>query len=44
MATLVREAMDAGAVGLASSTSPAHNGDGGAPMPSRLAAKPSTLR
>jgi len=38
MATLVREAMAAGAVGLASSTSPAHNGDGGLPMPSRLAA------
>jgi N-acyl-D-amino-acid deacylase len=38
MAALVREAMAAGAVGLASSTSPAHNGAGGAPMPSRLAA------
>jgi N-acyl-D-amino-acid deacylase len=37
MALLVREAMDAGAVGLASSTSPAHNGAGGQPMPSRLA-------
>jgi N-acyl-D-amino-acid deacylase len=37
MAALVREAMVAGAVGLASSTSPAHNGAGGAPMPSRLA-------
>jgi N-acyl-D-aspartate/D-glutamate deacylase len=37
MAALVREAMGAGAVGLASSTSPAHNGAGGAPMPSRLA-------
>jgi len=37
MAALVREAMDAGAVGFASSTSPAHNGDGGVPMPSRLA-------
>jgi N-acyl-D-amino-acid deacylase len=37
MAALVREAMDAGAVGLASSTSPAHNGEGGIPMPSRLA-------
>jgi N-acyl-D-aspartate/D-glutamate deacylase len=37
MAALVREAMAAGAVGLASSTSPAHNGDGGLPMPSRLA-------
>jgi N-acyl-D-aspartate/D-glutamate deacylase len=38
MAALVREAMDAGAVGLASSTSPAHTGEGGLPMPSRLAA------
>jgi N-acyl-D-aspartate/D-glutamate deacylase len=37
MCTLVHEAMAAGAVGLASSTSPAHNGAGGAPMPSRLA-------
>ena len=37
MAVLVRDAMVAGAVGLASSTSPAHNGAGGAPMPSRLA-------
>lgn len=37
MATLVREAMRAGAVGLASSTSPAHNGENGKPMPSRLA-------
>ena len=37
MASLVRQAMAAGAVGLASSTSPAHNGAGGAPMPSRLA-------
>ena len=37
MAALVREAMDAGAVGFASSTSPAHNGEGGMPMPSRLA-------
>lgn len=37
MAALVTEAMAAGAVGLASSTSPAHNGDGGLPMPSRLA-------
>jgi len=37
MAKGVREAMAAGAVGLASSTSPAHNGAGGAPMPSRLA-------
>lgn len=37
MAALVRDAMAAGAVGLASSTSPAHHGDGGLPMPSRLA-------
>src|SRR3977135_4159582 len=33
----VREAMRSGAVGFASSTSPAHNGEGGLPMPSRLA-------
>ncbi|MEO6270964.1 MAG: amidohydrolase family protein, partial [Lautropia sp.] len=37
MQALVREAMQAGAVGFASSTSPAHNGEGGRPMPSRLA-------
>ena len=37
MAKLVREAMDAGAVGFATSTSDAHNGEGGTPMPSRLA-------
>jgi N-acyl-D-amino-acid deacylase len=37
MAQIVRAAMQAGAVGLASSTSPAHNGEGGKPMPSRLA-------
>ena len=37
MQTLVREAMRAGAVGFATSTSPAHNGEGGLPMPSRLA-------
>ena len=37
MASIVREAMVAGAVGFASSTSPAHNGEGGVPMPSRLA-------
>jgi N-acyl-D-aspartate/D-glutamate deacylase len=37
MQAIVREAMEAGAVGFASSTSPAHNGDGGLPMPSRLA-------
>jgi N-acyl-D-aspartate/D-glutamate deacylase len=37
MAALVKEAMAAGAVGFATSTSPAHNGEGGFPMPSRLA-------
>ncbi len=37
MQAIVREAMQAGAVGFASSTSPAHNGAGGLPMPSRLA-------
>ena len=44
MAALVREAMAAGAVGLASSTSPAHNGEGGLPMPSRLASDAEHLR
>src|SRR5882672_7165260 len=37
MQAIVREAMRAGAVGFASSTSPSHNGEGGMPMPSRLA-------
>ena len=37
MQQIVREAMRSGAVGFASSTSPAHNGEGGLPMPSRLA-------
>ena len=37
MATLVRESMAAGAVGFATSTAEAHNGEGGTPMPSRLA-------
>ena len=37
MKTLLLEAMHAGAVGFSSSTSPAHNGEGGLPMPSRLA-------
>ena len=37
MQTIVRDAMAAGAVGFSSSTSPAHNGEGGLPMPSRLA-------
>ena len=37
MRALVLEAMRAGAIGFATSTSPAHNGHGGLPMPSRLA-------
>jgi len=37
MQSIVRDAMRTGAVGFASSTSPAHNGEGGLPMPSRLA-------
>ena len=37
MRGLVAEAMRVGAIGFATSTSPAHNGDGGLPMPSRLA-------
>ena len=37
MAAQVRAAMDAGAVGFATSTAPQHNGWGGVPMPSRLA-------
>ena len=37
MRAIVRDAMAHGAVGFASSTSPAHNGEGGLPMPSRLA-------
>jgi N-acyl-D-amino-acid deacylase len=37
MKKLVLEAMRAGAVGFSTSTSPAHNGAGGKPMPSRLA-------
>ncbi len=37
MQALVRQAMQHGAAGFASSTSPAHNGEGGLPMPSRLA-------
>ena len=37
MRRIVLEGMRAGAVGFATSTSPAHNGDGGLPMPSRLA-------
>jgi len=37
MQDIVTEAMRAGAVGFATSTAPQHNGDGGIPMPSRLA-------
>ena len=37
MRVIVREALRAGAVGFATSTSPAHNGADGRPMPSRLA-------
>ncbi|HEU5178081.1 MAG TPA: amidohydrolase family protein, partial [Burkholderiales bacterium] len=39
MKALLLEAMRAGAIGFATSTSPAHNGGGGKPMPSRLAAE-----
>ncbi len=37
MRALILEAMKAGAIGFSTSTSPAHNGEGGKPMPSRLA-------
>ncbi len=37
MTALVREAMDAGAIGFASSFSPNHSGYGGVPMPSTIA-------
>lgn len=37
MRRLLAEALAAGAIGFATSTSPAHNGEGGIPMPSRLA-------
>ena len=37
MKQLLLEAMRAGAIGLSTTTSPAHNGEGGRPMPSRLA-------
>jgi N-acyl-D-aspartate/D-glutamate deacylase len=37
MKSLLLEGMRAGAVGFSTSTSPAHNGEGGKPMPSRLA-------
>jgi len=37
MAAVVREALLAGAVGFASTSAPTHNGEGGRPVPSRLA-------
>ncbi|HET9352121.1 MAG TPA: amidohydrolase family protein [Burkholderiales bacterium] len=37
MRALVLQGMHAGAIGFSTSTSPAHNGEGGRPMPSRLA-------
>ncbi len=37
MRLLVVEAMRAGAIGFSTTTSPAHNGEGGIPMPSRMA-------
>src|SRR5689334_18608072 len=39
MQNLVREAMAAGAIGLATSRSPAHVGEGGRPVPSRQASR-----
>ncbi|MEI8002441.1 MAG: amidohydrolase family protein [Actinomycetes bacterium] len=37
MAAVVREALLAGAVGFASTSAPTHNGEGGRPVPSRIA-------
>ena len=37
MARIVREALEAGAIGFSSTTNESHNGEGGIPMPSRLA-------
>jgi N-acyl-D-amino-acid deacylase len=37
MRGIVTSALKAGAIGFSSTTSPAHNGEGGVPMPSRLA-------
>jgi N-acyl-D-amino-acid deacylase len=39
MRKILLEAIRAGAIGFSTSTSPAHNGAGGVPMPSRLAAE-----
>jgi len=44
MEALVREAMQAGAIGFASSTLEAHNGEGGVPVPSRLGSFDELLR
>ena len=38
MRAMVQEGIQAGAVGFSTTTSPAHNGEGGLPMPSRMAA------
>src|SRR5262245_758360 len=43
MRDILAEAMKAGAIGFSTSTSPAHNGEGGKPMPSRLAAESEIL-
>jgi N-acyl-D-aspartate/D-glutamate deacylase len=43
MKSLLAEGMKAGAIGFSTSTSPAHNGEGGKPMPSRLAAESEIL-
>jgi N-acyl-D-amino-acid deacylase len=40
MAQIVRESVAAGAVGFATSSAPTHSGDGGRPVPSRLASLP----
>jgi N-acyl-D-aspartate/D-glutamate deacylase len=44
MRAIVAEAMRAGAVGFSTTTAEAHNGEGGIPMPSRLADKKELMR
>ncbi len=44
MEKIVKDAMKCGAVGFATSTFEGHNGDGGRPMPSRLASKQEITR